>query len=507
MQLARSTALFITVSIASLAFATPARANPHDGDTSSEVLKELRRLRDRVGELEQWKTDRQQADANSDATSDQSIRQAIDAFLAKQDPATLTKGAVRAPRSLGIDFGGQFRARGEVNNESYAGVAPNGGISDNFWLGRTRLNAKVRVRENLQAFVEIQDARAWGTEAATAANSANTDLSQGWVEFHNVAGKPLTVRLGRQATSLSDQRLIGALEWSNNGRRFDGLTATWKDEDYTATSFAYRVGEGGFAGKDSDLYGTWWEFPEALGHSTLEAFAIYMNSTVASPSEPRGPSTLSTTAGRTRFGTYGFRLHGAEEDGSVDWDMQAATQRGRFAGDRMRAYSARGGVGVRLSDDESKPRLGVEYNYASGDRRTNDGKRQQFETLFPTNHGHYGIHDYASLENTRSWGANVSMSPSKGVKLKLSYWRFKLDETAGGWTNAGGGTIRPGVNSGANRSIGEELDFVVSWQVDENVQWQFGWAHFMDGEFIRDTQTSGSAHDSDFAYIQCLVNF
>ena len=47
------------------------------------------------------------------------------------------------------------------------------------------------------------------------------DLHQGWVRVSN--GETLDFTMGRQKWNYGDQRLVGGLEWANNGRAFDGL--------------------------------------------------------------------------------------------------------------------------------------------------------------------------------------------------------------------------------------------------------------------------------------------
>ncbi len=484
-------------------------------DGEGDVQEELRKLRDRVNELEEWKREREAEDRRNPTD----VGAAVEAYLADRHAAPGGLHAVVAPRSRGIQVGGMIRVRGELQQSSYTRADPDGRDTNDVVLGRVRAHANVDIAEDLAAFVEIQDTRIWGTEASTAANSANVDLSQGYVDFRNVVAGRLDARLGRQKVALSDQRFVGHLEWANPGRRFDGLTLTWHDDCADLTGFAYRVAEGFIEpagtlgvetkGGDTDVnvYGLWAEFPNAIRESVFEAFAIYVDSGVPKPSEMEAPF-LRMERGDTEFLTAGLRLHGAEEEGMFDWDFQAAHQFGELAGDPLSAWAARAEVGVVLdADSDVRPRLALEYDFATGEKRGDDGRRQQFQVLFPTNHGYYGIHDYQAWSNMRAWALTFGAKLAEAVTVKAQYWRFRMDEEAGGWVLASGALLRPGA-AGAGRSLGQEFDIIVTWKQSDRVTWQAGWAHFFPGSFVRNTQgTEGGATDTDFFYLQTLITF
>ncbi len=50
-------------------------------------------------------------------------------------------------------------------------------------------------------------------------------------------------------------------------------------------------------------------------------------------------------------------------------------------------------------DHAWRPRIGFEFDYASGDRDSTDNKRRTFDNLYPTNHLFYGYMDFVSLQN------------------------------------------------------------------------------------------------------------
>ena len=478
-------------------------AVPALAETDEEVLRELRALRERVQELESWKTDRQAQDAAPD-----DLARAVETYLAARKVDGPSGGYVTAPRSRRLEFGGMVRVRGEMQRRTPTPPDVDGQHTNEYVLGRVRLHAKAVIEDDLEAYVELQDARYWGSEPSTASDGDGVDLSQGYIDFKRF-WCDTDARLGRQAVSLSDQRFIGALEWANAGRRFDGLTLNHRQENSHYTGFAYRLAEGFYDGDESDddvdLIGIWATYPGLVDFGTLEFFSIYLNDTRDAPGEPQAGRPQSV--GHTSYGTHGTRLHGKDADSGIDWDFQASLQDGEIAGDDLSAWAVRGGVGITLDNDDGfAPRFGFEWDYATGDKDPTDGDVDQFQVLFPTNHGYYGIHDLMAWSNTNSWSVNAGMKLAENISMQAAYWRFKLDEDEGGWVGASGKMIRPGA-SGAGTSLGHEVDLVVTWNQSERVTWQFGWAHFWNGAFARNTAPDGNPSGSDFLYLQTLLTF
>lgn len=510
----RSSHRSVTCGLAACAAGLFLVAAPTVAVAEDDVLEELRRLRERVEELESWKADRQARDTQGDDAVGAAVKEWMDAHAGEVAPLH----SVWAPRSLRLELGGQFRVRGELQRRSYGPADVDGNDSNDILLARTRIHVKAQVHDDLDVFVELQDARTWGTEPGTASNTGNVDLSQGYADFKGLAKGRARVRLGRQAVSLSDQRFVGALEWSNNGRRLDGVTAFYEDEKFTGVGFAYRVAEGfiepaGTFGPtveggdtDTNVYGTWWVFPGVVEDTTAELFMVYIDAGNPVRGEPIGivPGAFENT----NFGTYGSRVSGRCDDCGVDWDFQGAIQRGEIAGDSLEAWAWRGELGYRFAPDGWKPHLSVEYDEASGNESTGDGETEQFQVLLPTNHGYYGIHDYAAWSNLEAWAVHFAVQPTDKLKVRLSYWDLQLEEAAGGWVLASGGVLRPGADSGIGENLGREVDLVVTYQATERLTWEFGWAHFMPGEFVRDTQgLEGTVPSTDFVYLQTLISF
>ncbi|MBK5098678.1 MAG: alginate export family protein, partial [Gemmatimonadetes bacterium] len=111
---------------------------------------------------------------------------------------------------------GQFRLRFEADGRT-VGVDPDAAV-----LSRIRLGGGVLLADWIDVYAQFQDSRSWGSELNTL-----TDKSADLMDMHQVfavlgSSPSFKAKLGRQEVNLGDQRLVGAVDWSNTGRSFDG---------------------------------------------------------------------------------------------------------------------------------------------------------------------------------------------------------------------------------------------------------------------------------------------
>src|SRR3972149_4732147 len=155
--------------------------------------------------------------------------------------------------------GGELRLRGIMVDNGDSTPPDDGG----FFEQRTRLNVDATADENAKVFLQIQDSRVWGAETgiigtstlSTGAEDEAIDVSQAYVDLLNVANKPLSLRIVRQAIAYGEHRLIGSLEWSNNSRRFDAIKLTYKHSAVDIDVFTAKlVDDGGDWGNEANFY-------------------------------------------------------------------------------------------------------------------------------------------------------------------------------------------------------------------------------------------------------------
>lgn len=436
--------------------------------------------------------------------------------------------ATRADR---ITLGAEVRARYENRyNHDFDDATPN---SSDFTLLRTRLNLAAQVTDDVKAFIQVQDARIFGAEQNEAANEQNLDLRQGYVDVLRFAGLPLTLRVGRQTLAYGDQRLIGAFEWNNVGRAFDGGRAMidLADNlrlDLFATKIAElddAVAEGeslspfaptlAFPGpnpteggdEDQNFYGAYAQWKP--GGQTVDAYLLYLEDNspeVAARGVGAGtPIQVHATDDDLKLWTAGARLKGPVAAlAGLDYGFEGAYQFGDGADLDIRAFALHGELGYALPLFR-KSRLSVEANYASGDDDATDDDFETFSNLFPTNHLHYGYMDRVGWSNTENYGVKLDSQLTGKLSTKLHAWLFKLAEEEDALYHAGGGTIfGPGAADGEDE-VGQEVDLVATYKYNAVLTFQGAYAHFFIGDAVE--AAKAEAEDADFAYLQMAMKF
>lgn len=429
-----------------------------------------------------------------------------------------------------ITLGAAVRARYENRyNHDFDESTPN---SSDFTLLRTRLNVGMDVTDDVRAFIQVQDSRIFGAEQDESKNSQNLDLRQGYVDLLRFAGLPVDLRIGRQTLVYGDERLIGAFEWNNVGRAFDGAKAMLHPADNLQVDlFATKVAEldnsvteqesitpfaptlisgGPTAGADEDqnFYGAYamWK----PGRQLVDVYLLYLEDNSPSLVPARGvgagtPIQTNSTGDNLSFWTAGARLSGPIAAlAGFDYGFEGAYQYGEGADLDIRAFALHGELGYALPLFK-KSRLSVEANYGTGDDDPNDGDFETFSNLFPTNHLHYGYMDRISWSNARNYAVKLDSAITDKLSAKLHFWYFELAEDEDALFNAGGGTIfGPGAADGENE-VGQEIDFVANYKYNEAVAFEAGYSHFFVGDAV--AQAKVDDEDADFAYLQMNMSF
>jgi hypothetical protein len=291
-----------------------------------------------------------------------------------------------------------------------------------------------------------------------------------------------------------DQRLIGHLEWLDEGRTYDGARLSATPTGYFADAFVARVRETLTDNDDQHLFGVYAGAKDWLPGGAVELYAIGFADELEAPGE-------GGVDGDTGFATLGTRSK-LVSDG-FDGTVELAAQLGEVRGDSLVAFGAAVVAGYTTTAPSWPLRVAIELDYATGDADPTDGDNNRFQTLVPTNHLHYGYADLAAWSNLAAARLTVRATPAPQWWIQLDVHHLRLASEADAWLNAGGAVIRPGMD-GASTHLGEELDLVVSWKPVKGLALQAGWAVFLPGGFVDDT---GGGSVANFGYAEAGVSF
>ena len=399
-----------------------------------------------------------------------------------------------------VVFGIEDQTRFEYRDNNFDFNSGLRTINDDSWLlNRFRLSMQLKPADWLTFYVQGQDAREIASDRADipgllgAEGDNPFDLRQLYVEIGDAKVSPLSLKVGRQVLLYGDQRLIGPLEWSNISRTFDavklrytGKDGLWVDAFISSVVVIDRFGMDD-SDKDSLLSGLYVHIP-TLGIQDTEVYALYFDDT------NRNDHFLT-------LGTHWKSTPG--KLGPWDYETEFVVQTGTAGGRDLSAFASYVEAGYTFQAPW-KPRLGLEYSYASGDGNAADNKQGAFQNLFPTNHLHYGLMDAFSWSNSHDIALHLSAKPTTKLTTSLDFHLFWLADTADTWRRANATTaVRP-ANAAASNYAGSELDVLVTYAASTHLTLTAGYSHFFAGNYL---DATGTGSDADFVYVMTGIKF
>ena len=266
--------------------------------------------------------------------------------------------------------------------------------------------------------LQLQDSRVLGTEGNRVSSTVDVfDLHQGYLQL--VApwrGSEIGLRAGRQEIALGNERLVGAVNWSNTGRTFDGARVMLAPpgpagaDRWSVTAFAAVMEENGrrFGARGHD------------GGARARSSRVRRVRQPRRAGEAREPtSRCSTTAARataptpTRIARRRTRASARRCRSPSASSSKVRCRRGAVvrAGDlaqRPDRASARGSPGARVCPRARTRRRHRRRRPAVGRRLADRWRYSAFGTMFGTNHPFYGLLDVDRRSRRDDEGARAA---------------------------------------------------------------------------------------------------
>lgn len=371
-----------------------------------------------------------------------------------------------------ITFSAQIRNRSEVDMRTFASK------SNSYDYLRTRLGVKFSPVENYTAFVQFQDSRVFG---ATGKGSTTTDtnqvgLHQAYFHIKKFLWTPIELKIGRMELNYGDLRLIGALDWSNTARSFDGGVVTFRFNDRMHLDvIGMKIEEAGkpYASADTNLIEDKEdrEFGGLYGvHKYSEAVQVeyYILS--------QHDGTRDVASGKKELEQVTMGVFARGDVGAFGYKTELAYQAGKQTGLDIAAYMVSGAVGYSMKESAWKPSFWIGVDVLSGDDDAADDKYEVFNTLFATNHKFYGYMDYFLdlPKHTMGLGLQDVMlktkcQPWKGTYLALDYHYFMSAKK----------------NAAGENKFGQEFDLTGGFKFNDHFSFDFGAAVFLPDDLMK----------------------
>lgn len=400
-------------------------------------------------------------------------------------------------RSRWLSVGGELRLRGEARQDAAFGATPTGVVNEAAYLGRARLHADFEVVEGFRFFAEglFSDTRGRDSQITERAVDADDpDFLNLFIESRSRVAEELygALRVGRQQIGLGDGRLVGADDWQNAPRAFDGLRILLESPGFRASAFLFDEVErdpNGFDDTSSDkaffgVYGEWYDEVVQLhtygfgSQSDLSAVAgesgEERRATVGlGASIPFFFGTVASAEGALQFGTLG-----TADIRAFMYDLELE-----------RHVDLLGGV-----------RFHTGLSYASGDDSAGDGRVGTFDQLYPDTHRYHGRADVLGGQNLIDlrFGADVTIDERFAAGLALH--RFLRADKADGLYDALGSPLLPAFDSG--RKVGDEIDLFGTLRLAPHWMIEGGVSYFM-----TDGDLAAAARDDDQLFVYLSGSF
>ena len=359
---------------------------------------------------------------------------------------------------------------------------------------RFRLNCKIDFNEKNTFFIEGLDARVTAHDLARPAQTDQFDLHQAYLNFLDLMSLPLDIKVGRQEMKYGKGRLIAAPAWANKITAFDGGVLRFKRAGFYSDLFygqcvPYEESRFNHSSSDVSIKGVYCGYQENKDTTQCEAYFIN-NINFAGSNDVK----------RNTFGTH---LLVPLVMGLVS-DLEGCYQFGDEGPKDVSAYALHADISRVFADIVWKPKLTVEYNYASGDEDSRDTKINTFVPLYQTIHDPYGVMDFFRWQNMQELACSLMLAPQRKVKIISEVHCFFLADTSDYWYTSSCGKVRSPIDDSANSYAGTETSLVAKFDLLDYVKLESGYAHFFAGSYLGDT---GTSDDADWVYAQVSVKF
>ena len=350
----------------------------------------------------------------------------------------------------------EVRVRGEYRHDLDA--------QDKGVLGeRVRLGVDVE-RGPVEARVVLQDAHLWDLGLVSdvvgqPAPFASTGAYEAWGEARTSGPRPSFVRVGRQAITWGEGRLLGAAEWSPAGRSLDAVRGRLVAGDWSFEALAAGLADPApqqVALVDA-YYGGLFGVRAQWALDPLLAFDLYGLARLAQEplGEPRGHGARADVHRRPPRPRREPRV-GLGRRGRVPGRPRGAPRRRPLRVGGQRAH-----VAYTLERTVLLPTVRLGAAYASGDDGSSSTYRA-FDPLLPDVHAWHGAMNLFAWSNEAEASARVAVAPWTDAVAAVEYRYVRMAEPGGAWRTAYLDTVGAAPKN-ADGELGSEIDVTLRW--------------------------------------------
>jgi hypothetical protein len=415
-----------------------------------------------------------------------------------------------------INLSGQVRTRTEVRDGQGAPL-PLGATPAFFTSQRSRLSFGYNAYR-LKFNVTAQDVRVWGQDVSTINRTTVQELNgvllhEAWADIQltdtTVKNKTLNLKIGRQELVYDDQRLLGNLDWLQQGRRHDAallkyeangyllhLGAAYNQNREAASGTLYNnTPPGNYAATTNggSMYKSLAFLYAGKKLKSGNASFLFLNDVFSSfRNDPVTSAKLydSSTWSRATTGLYFTNTYN-----KVSLTASAYYQFGHNATGQKVSAELLSLAGMYALTKKFSTGAGVDY-YSGG---TTGSNNNAFDPLYGTPHKFGGLMDYFFVAS--GFGRNGLVDYFIRNKYKASD-KLALTADVHQFNSA------EAVTGFATKNLGQEIDLVGTFALTKQISFEAGYSRYFTTALLTSPAVkniSNAKPQADWAYLMINI--
>lgn len=342
---------------------------------------------------------------------------------------------------------------------------------------------EVRPATFLTGYLQFIDAHALGLPTHVIGTNMRDafDLRQGYLNLHvRPGGVPVRFVAGRQELKFGSERVIGISDWTNNSRTWDGFNARIGDKnrvDLFSTSVVQTHPT------SLDKHGDGLQFHGAYG-----SIATWVPHVRVSPyvlvHTARGVTSQQGRKGDQVETTFGTEVEGVLP-ANFDYEANGSLQRGSYSNDSIHAGQGFAKLSWLASNLPWNPRIGGEFDYATGNAHRNPDRIGTYDQQYPSNHNAFGLVDLFGYQNIRQERINLDLGPARNLYLLVQGGFLNLAEKRDSlYSSTAAVALRAPAGGFNSDSLGQEVDFSAKYVFRDYLVLNAGVGHLFPGSAL-----------------------
>ena len=369
----------------------------------------------------------------------------------------------------------QLRPRAEIRNGLFTPILKDQDPA--IFIGqRSRLGLYYSKNDKLKLGLSTQVVNTWGNDAQVQTTANNISLYEAWAQLY--FSKDWNIKLGRQILSYDDERILGALDWNNAGRKHDAALIGFEKNKF-------KVNAGlAFNQNSENTTGTFYDNRVSQPYKSMEFLWLRYDINKA-----------------LAFSLIGINLGFQDRIDSSNANLQTVGGNIFFTKNKLKAtgtYYLQAGKKEVINSPDTKTKawmaaLKIEYNfnkrfntvvgtdYLSGhDMNSTSVTNTSFNPLYGTGHKFYGSMDYFYVSsphnNVGLWDSylQINVKPTEKFSGQVAFHHF---ESAG--------KIADNVGANSPKALGNEIDLTLGYNIMDDVKLTGGYSQMFTDKSMR----------------------